>query len=686
MSGCQKVVTPVSQISQSELKPEFIAYALIVTRLDETGVLDELAERLKLKRNKGYQGIDLVLVLLAFFCARLKVGGLRKFVNKVVPRYRGRLAALGGRKRFPSQGSVSRMLKAVTPEQVADLSHWLLHESVDYAPLVSHPAVKYLDCRQQTWDIFDFDVTPTVLRQRGVAEGEDLPQAERISERVGAPGRTGRKRGQFKISRATVQHRGSRLWADAQVVPGNGSWPELVAQGFEQAEAFATHQRLDARRCIMCIDGEGGGHPQMRCGMDSPFFFVTRLAKYGPLKRKFVRTKLSKQHWETVPDSGSGPTRQATEYGTLELSDGRCVRLVVTRFRADKKRGSGICIDGWQYEVFATDLPRESFEAGDVVWVYYGRCGQENYFSLEDRELTLDHLFSTNLAGQYLANVVGLWLWNLELLHGLWAHGGLPDVDHKPRRRPQAPMTDEPGDDEVLIIESNPLAISVDERDVKQSLLVFDWSAYFANKPGFEWDDELGHPICASGEPLECCGVRRQPSGNVEVRFRIRRGPCQGCPVRGECTRSTDPRYRKGISVTVPLVEGDAPPAESGVIRRLRWKSAEPSTATHPLFDPRAPVLIAQKLRHQFEECCLTSRAQLDITWPRPEPEPPAIYAMTAQQRQRRRRTWCQRIDWNKLDKRTKLALTLVASPELQSYLECLPQNPDSPALEAEMR
>ena len=681
MSVCQKVVTPVSEISQSELTPEFIAYALIVTRLDETGVLEEVAERLRLDRNKGFQGIDLVLVLLAYFCAGMKVGGIRKFVDEVVPRYKGRLAALGGREKFPSQGSVSRLFKALGPQQVEDNSQWLLRESVDYTTLVGHPAVKCLDCRQQSWDVFDFDITPTVLRQRGVAEGDDLPEVERISEQVGARGRTGRKRGHIKISRATVQHRGSRLWVDARLAAGNGSWPELVAEGFEAAEAFAAAQGLDASRSIMCFDGESGGHPQMRCGLDSSCSFITRLTHYSPLKRKAVRRRLDQQHWETVVDSGSGPTRQATEYGTLELSDGRSVRLVVTRFRADAKRGAGLYIDGWQYEVFATDVARNAFEAADIVWVYYGRCGQENYFSLEDRELGLDHLFSTNLAGQQLANVVGLWLWNLELVHGVWAHGGLPDVDDKPRRRP---IAEDPADVEALIVESNPLAISVDGADVEPSLAAFDWAGYFAEKSGFQWDKKLGCPVCVTGEPLKPHRVCVRSSGNLEVHFRTRRGPCQGCAVRDQCTRSKDPRYRKGISVTIPLVEDNASLRENGVVRRLRWRSAEPRAETGQQFQPRAPLLIAQQLRHQFKKCCTTSRAQLDMTRPRPESEPPELYAMTAQQRQRRRRTWSQRIGWNKLDERTKVTLTLLASPDMQRYLEHT-ENSGSAAAGAEM-
>ena len=321
-----------------------------------------------------------------------------------------------------------------------------------------------------------------------------------------------------------------------------------------------------------------------------------------------------------------------------------------------------------------------------MVWVYYGRCGQENYFSLEDRELGLDHLFSTNLAGQQLANVVGLWLWNLELVHGVWAHGGLPDVDDKPRRRAIADdPIDDPGDVEALAVESSPLATSVDGADVEPSLAAFDWAGYFADKSGFHWDEELGCPVCATGEPLRPHRVCVPASGNLEVHFRTRRGPCQGCALRDQCTRSKNPRYRKGISVTIPLVDDNAPLPESGVVRRLRWRSAQPSAKPHQPFQPRAPVLIAQKLRHQFKKCCTTSRAQLDITRPPPEPEPPELYAMTAQQRQRRRRTWSQRIGWNRLDAGSKSTLTLLASPELQRYLEHTEKSGSS-AVEAGMR
>ena len=685
MSNCKKVVTPVSEISQSELPPEFIAYALIVTHLEETGVLEEIATRLRLDRNKGYQGIDLVLVLLAFFCARMKVGGIRKFLDKKVPRYRGRLAALGGRDGIPSQGSVSRMFTALKHQQVDEVSSWLLGEAVDYSPLVSHPAVKCLDCNQQTWDVFDFDITATALRQRGVPDGDDLPPAERTSDEVAASGRTGRKRGHMKISRATVQHRGSRLWVDAQVAKGNGSWPDLVAGGFEAIEQFADLQGLDASRSIVCSDGEAGGHPQMRCGIASPTHFVTRLTYYSPLNRKAVIRGLEQQHWQAVPDSGSGPKRRATEYGTLEVDGTHTVRLVVTRFRADQKRGAGICVDGWQYEVFATDLSSEAFAPADIAWIYYGRCGQENYFSLEDREFELDHLFSENLAGQKLANVVGLWLWNLELIHGLSAHGGLPEVDDTPRRRtPTDESTDKPTDVETLTIDSGPLKPRVDGVDVEPSIAAFDWAGYFANKPGFEWDNQLGSPICANGHPLTPHRICMRSSGNLEVHFRIQRGPCRSCPVREPCTNSTDPGYRKGISVTIPLVDGDDPLGDDDVDRRLQWTFAEPTTTKGPRFEPRAAVLLPQKLRRQFEDCCNTSRARVDIERPRRKPDSPSIYAMTAQQRQRRRRTWRQRIAWNQLDERSKVSMTLFASPEMQRYLDYT-QNAGSPASEAGM-
>ena len=113
-----------------------------------------------------------------------------------------------------------------------------------------------------------------------------------------------------------------------------------------------------------------------------------------------VRRRRDACGWQPVKDGQTGPARQAAELGSWRLEEGP-IRLVVSRFRpAEPPRGAGTVIDGWQYEVFATDLSADRWPAAEAVALYLGRSGQENYFALEDRELQLDRTFSQEPGGQ----------------------------------------------------------------------------------------------------------------------------------------------------------------------------------------------------------------------------------------------------------------------------------------------
>ena len=76
-------------------------------------------------------------------------------------------------------------------------------------------------------------------------------------------------------------------------------------------------------------------------------------------------------------------------------------------------------LDGWQYELYSTDLPAETWPEREIVAGYYGRTGQENRFHQEDQELGLDRIFSYHLPGQQLATLVGLFVWNHYVCRGM---------------------------------------------------------------------------------------------------------------------------------------------------------------------------------------------------------------------------------------------------------------------------
>src|SRR5690554_5844194 len=332
MAPFEVSVSTISKLESPDLGQEFSAFGVIVSWARQAGLLKQLAQQFKLKRNKGYQGIDLILVLLAYFSGQMRRGGLNGFASGT--RQLGpKLAAAGGRLRWPTQASLSRALKAVELEQAKEFGAEMLQNTVDFRPILHHTSVMEFDRLNQPWHVFDFDPTSTVIRQRALPEGDDLPDPVRLSEQLAKPGYPGRKRGEIQISRPTLSHRGSRLWLGVGLEAGNGDWEKAIEQAFMDVKRVADTHALNSEHCILCIDGESGGWIQMRAGLKSPVHFITRLADYQPLKVPGRLDALHEHDWRRVEDSASGPARFAQEWGSTS-EDGAKVRLVIS-FRAD---------------------------------------------------------------------------------------------------------------------------------------------------------------------------------------------------------------------------------------------------------------------------------------------------------------------------------------------------------------
>ena len=420
----------IQKKAHSDRLPDWASEGSVLAEcLSQSGILEEIGKRLRVQREGGYVGLDVLLFLLFYFASELKIG-LKEFGRRTKP-YRRQLAALGGRIHLPTPPSVSRFLGAVERPDIQEFGSWLLFEGTGASEVLKHPSTMHRDTMGGAWHFFDWDPTSTVLRQRALPVLDGLPEGKRRSDEMKS-GYRGRKRGEVQLSRATLQHAGSGLWLGIWMAPGNGE-PKL---GFDKAlqtiQATCKQAGLASENAVMRSDGQGGNVPYISACQIAKIRYLTRWGKYGLLKQAEIREHLSQSTWYAVSDSGSGPRREAAELGWFEFSasrhtrqpDGRRYeavrsRLVVSRFRTDKLRGSGILIDGWQYELFATDLEEEPWPAAEVVTSYYGRCGQENRFAQEDRELELDRIFSYDIPGQELANLIGLFVWNLRICHGM---------------------------------------------------------------------------------------------------------------------------------------------------------------------------------------------------------------------------------------------------------------------------
>lgn len=425
----RRVVT-IEQIERSGRLPDFMTEgAVLLQHLVASGKLSEMAERLQLTRQGGYHGVDAVVLFITYFAAGLGIG-LKDFIDRI-RKQRRELGLLGGRRLVPSQASTSRLLSAVEEKDCETFGPWLLREGSEADEILRHPAALARDGLGRAWQVFDLDPTSTVVRQRALPEGKDLPAAKRRAHEA-RPGYNGRKRGEVKLSRTTLQHAGSGVWLGIWTGPGNGDWRPHSRAAVEVVTATCTALGHSPKRALVRVDGAGGNTPFITACQEAGICFVTRGWPYQLLDEPELRRHLNEVDWYEVEDSRSGPCRQAAELGRFELpcapntvrEDGSpyqkvCCRLVISRYRAESDRGVGRLIEGWKYELFATDLEVEAWSAAEVVTCYYGRTGEENRFGQEDRELGLDRIFSYHIPGQHLANLIGLFEWNLRIVRGM---------------------------------------------------------------------------------------------------------------------------------------------------------------------------------------------------------------------------------------------------------------------------
>ena len=231
----------------ARIPDDLVEGAALLTSLGERGVVDAVGERLRIRRQGGYAGLDVWLVLLLFFSTGASRGfrGFWDLLRPVMPR----LAALAGRRRLPSPASVSRALDAVEPELLREASGCLLTEVGEVDEVLRHPVVRTQDACGQDWHVFDLDPTVTTLRHRALPADDDLPEPRRRSAETGAPGHSGRKRGNIQHRRVTVQHAGSGVWVHAHLSPGNGEgMVDFVKIGVRTPDKIREKKGRGARR------------------------------------------------------------------------------------------------------------------------------------------------------------------------------------------------------------------------------------------------------------------------------------------------------------------------------------------------------------------------------------------------------------------------------------------------------
>jgi hypothetical protein len=190
---------------RDERLPDWSAeYVVMMSRMKQLGMLDEVVERLQVPREGGYSDVDIMVFLLCFLCSRIE--SQKSFGRRRQP-YREQLAAIADREQLASPSSTSRYLGGADIEQVQPFVDWLLLSRCD-DELLSDERTAYRDTHGESWWVFDWDPTVLTMRKRGLPDRESLPEAKRRAAKA-KPGYTGRKRGEVQFCRSLITQAGS---------------------------------------------------------------------------------------------------------------------------------------------------------------------------------------------------------------------------------------------------------------------------------------------------------------------------------------------------------------------------------------------------------------------------------------------------------------------------------------------
>lgn len=681
--------------------PDWAAEGLaIALELDRRGMLEEIGDRLRIRRQGGYAGIDVFLFLLYFFASNPRCG-VRPFWGRALAHAQA-LAAPAGRSQLASPASISRALDAVETEKLRPVAEWLLLDVPGVWDVLRDPSVLLYDARGDGWHVFDFDPTVTTLRHRALPQGEELPEARRRSEDTAAPGYSGRKRGDVQFRRATLQHAGSGVWMHARLCTGNGDGRAELGAATDVVVNACRRLGHPTSRALMRADGEFGWVPAYTIWRERGVPFLTRLTRPELFDRADVRRRLAEADWHFVRDDGSGPRRSAAELGIVTVPAGEdvlrddgsayapvAVRVVVSRYERDGDAEHGRVVDGWQYELFAVDVPAEALPAADAVHAFFARAGQENRFAQEDRELGLDRIVSYHLPGQELAALVGLTIWNLRIARGFEL---AKPPSEAPPSRPYVSTKDVrpvPRADAVDAFEAEP-----DEpppRDVVEAsaklastLGEIDWPRWRGKNPGWIWRPDAGHLQCPEGRPVEPIHVRLKMNqqDRAQVILASKSAACAGCARRRECGLS-DKTRRKTVGIVVErslgaradrhlrtvrrLERGAAPKRPKPSSRRLHLARGE-APSPGPLA-VRAPIFLPAEARKVFQEGARDLTLRVDVTMPSAPASTPRLHAASPERRQHRRRTWAEHLARYALPDAAKIDIRIEGRSSLRALM-----------------
>ena len=450
-----------------------------------------------------------------------------------------------------------------------------------------------------------------------------------------------------------VQNAGSGLWIHGQLASGNGEHLADLDDALDTVVRTVERLAVDKDDVAVFADGEYNDVPSRHAARSRGLCLTSRVTRPELLRNPEVLDRLRQAIWYEVSDSRSGPRRTAADLGIMRIAAGKRtktpagdkyesidVRVVASRFARpnDTQAQRGTLLDGFQVELFGTDLCSQRWPADEVVSHYYGRTAQENRFHQDDRELGTHRIVSYHLPGQELATLAALSVWNFRICAGFATNPPPPSPPTKTPRKAVRDLT-------------TPAAWPLDP-DVAEQLRALPWPELLKNKPDWRFDVEIARLFCSCGEPKALCSIRPKEcsKGRTAIIFRQEHSSCVNC-------------INKHFEFTVPTniaTRLRSRLAKQRAMQRLplpKLQGPPPTTALETV----PPLLLPAQARKAFY--VLLAHVELQVTVKRPQrvPQHPMV-AKSAADRQRRRLTWDENFQRNELPAGTDVRIIVAGS------------------------
>ncbi|MBP9107395.1 MAG: hypothetical protein KBF56_11615 [Gemmatimonadaceae bacterium] len=510
--------------------------------------------------------------------------------------------------------------------------------------------------------LFDADGTRQAVRQRALPEDDARPPLRRRAK-AAEPGYRGRKRGEAVRSRMTVQQRHTGEWLGTFGAPGNGDAYAMLGCACDAVVAYLTAHALPLLHGVVRLDGEHGWAHHVDVIKARGLGYLLRVCDYQILHDPAVRDALAAGAIARLRHPDTGIERELFDLPAYAWSTLRSPTLTTRMLIARRREvpGEDVTIgkrlNGWVYELVATDRTAAQWDAARVYTLYQDRGAFEATLGQEDREVPTDRWVSFTDHGQEFWQILCQWVWNLRQRSAV--------------RACAAPTTAEPLEPEATAIRGEPVVLPPPARE-------------HAPRTGAETMEAAAPPPpdettpVAPRDPLDPtrvaaafgtgCFERRDahtvvcPAGVVMhaservvratgpcVRYQAPPKVCRKCALSVAC-RGPEPEPRHGRRITLPVWPATGSP-EGATVRSSRGRPlsaprelppaptpASP-TAWEPSWNPTPLTLESQPasaLRRWLRDLLRGHRVELS----------PVLSALVAPRQQRprshRRRSWLQ--------------------------------------------